>query len=79
MNPVFAVLVLLTLSNVISVVLATGKWFDNVFIIVMENTDFSTAATLSYLGSLAKRPDARLYTNYSCVGRPSQPNYIAMA
>ncbi|KXS14963.1 hypothetical protein M427DRAFT_32687 [Gonapodya prolifera JEL478] len=57
---------------------AAGKWFDNLFVIIMENTDLSTATGLSYMGKLTKRPDARLYTNYQCVARPSQPNYIGM-
>ncbi|KAL0094913.1 secreted acid phosphatase [Phycomyces blakesleeanus] len=55
-----------------------GKTFDRVVIIVLENTDFETAAADSYYASLAEKHNGVLLTNYLAITHPSQPNYIAM-
>lgn len=53
-----------------------GRWFDRVFIILMENSDPSQVLANSYFKSLAK--EGTLLTNVAAAGRPSQPNYIAL-
>ncbi|KAI9026425.1 phosphoesterase family-domain-containing protein [Phycomyces nitens] len=55
-----------------------GKTFDRVVIIVLENTDFETAAADPYYASLAKKHNGVLLTDYLAITHPSQPNYIAM-
>jgi hypothetical protein len=52
------------------------KNFEHVLIIVLENTDFSTAMANSYLAQLAK--SGTLLTNYFAITHPSYPNYLAM-
>ncbi|KAF8938133.1 hypothetical protein BGZ58_001521 [Dissophora ornata] len=54
-----------------------GKAFDHIFIIYLENTDYSLAATAANLTSFL--PDGVLLENYSGVTHPSEPNYIAAA
>ena len=44
--------------------------------VVLENTDYESAITQPFLSQLAK--GGTLLTNYSGVGHPSEPNYIAM-
>jgi acid phosphatase len=47
-----------------------------VFVIVLENTSYQAALRQPYIASLAK--DYSVATNYSAVGSPSLPNYLAM-
>lgn len=54
-----------------------GTAFDRIIIILLENTDFSVAASTPLFQQLAK--DGILLTNYHGVGHPSEPNYVAMA
>ncbi|RUP42680.1 phosphoesterase family-domain-containing protein [Jimgerdemannia flammicorona] len=55
-----------------------GKWFDRVFYIIFENTDYDVAVVNPVFKALADRPDARLLTNFRAVTHPSLPNYLAM-
>jgi hypothetical protein len=53
--------------------------YDHVFLIIMENEDFSEVYNYPYapiLNAIAK--DYGLATNYTGVGDPSEPNYVAM-
>jgi phospholipase C len=52
------------------------KNFDHVLIIVLENTDFSTAMANPYLSQLTIR--GTLLSNYFAITHPSYPNYLAM-
>ncbi|KAJ3038301.1 hypothetical protein HDV00_000812 [Rhizophlyctis rosea] len=56
---------------------AATNWFDKVFIIVMENKDYTTAMADPYLGTTLKAK-GRLLSNYWALTHPSQPNYIGM-
>ncbi|KAG0055094.1 hypothetical protein BGZ83_009621 [Gryganskiella cystojenkinii] len=53
-----------------------GKAFDHIFIIFLENTDFSKAAANANLASFASQ--GILLNNYYGVTHPSEPNYIAV-
>jgi phosphatidylinositol-3-phosphatase len=48
----------------------------HVFVIVLENTSYQLALRQPYIASLAQ--DYALATNYSDLGNPSLPNYLAM-
>jgi acid phosphatase len=48
----------------------------HVFVIVLENTPYDLALRQPYIASLAKQ--YAVATNYSDVGNPSLPNYLAM-
>jgi phospholipase C len=52
------------------------KNFEHVLIIVLENTDFSTAMANPYLSQLTIR--GTLLNNYFAITHPSYPNYLAM-
>ncbi|RUS13080.1 hypothetical protein BC937DRAFT_86373, partial [Endogone sp. FLAS-F59071] len=54
-----------------------GKAFDHIFIIFLENTDYSLAASTPELQ--AYMPQGVTLTNYYGVTHPSEPNYIATA
>nr|CAG8545032.1 2010_t:CDS:10 [Entrophospora candida] len=56
--------------------LASGKYFDRVITIVLENTDYTEAIEDKYLSYLANQ--GILLSNFHGVWHPSQPNYIAM-
>lgn len=47
-----------------------------VFVVVLENTDFSEAIRQDFLARLIRR--GALLANYRDIGHPSQPNYIAL-
>ena len=49
---------------------------QSVFVIVLENTSYQLALRQPYIASLATQ--YAVATNYSEVGRPSLPNYLAM-
>ncbi len=55
---------------------APGRFFDRVFIVVLENTWFARAARTPFHQYLASR--GALFTNYYAVTHPSYPNYLAM-
>ena len=48
----------------------------HVFVIVLENTSYQQALRQPYIASLASQ--YALATNYSAIGLPSLPNYLAM-
>lgn len=53
-----------------------GKYFDRIFVIMMENVNYATAiADPSFKAVAAK---GRLLTNYHAASHPSQPNYISL-
>ncbi|KAF9174196.1 hypothetical protein BGX21_004909 [Mortierella sp. AD011] len=54
---------------------AKGKAFDHIFIIFLENTDFSLAASQPEIQALTA--ESVLLSNYHAVTHPSQPNYLA--
>jgi len=53
-----------------------AKPFDKVFMVVLENTSYQSAIKQSFLKEIADR--GALFEKFHAVGRPSQPNYIAM-
>lgn len=58
---------------------SSGAAFDRAFVIVLENHSLSEALSghqMPYLESLM--PAGALATNYTAIGHPSQPNYIAL-
>jgi hypothetical protein len=50
--------------------------FKKVFIVLLENTDYSKALKQPFLAELAK--GGALLTNYDAVAHPSYPNYLAL-
>ncbi len=57
-------------------VLASGKHFERVLIIVLENQDYSSAMRNEFLAKLAARGTS--FTNFKNLYHPSYPNYLAM-
>ncbi len=55
---------------------ANSRAFDRVFIIVLENADYSRAIVQPYLAKLAEQ--GTFLTGFYGVGHPSYPNYLAM-
>ncbi|KAG0310462.1 hypothetical protein BGZ99_000371 [Dissophora globulifera] len=54
-----------------------GKVFDHIFVVFLENTDYTLASTNTNLTSFLS--EGILLDNYSGVTHPSAPNYIAAA
>jgi hypothetical protein len=54
----------------------SGKHFDQVLIVVLENQSYIAARTDKYLVELAG--DGVEFTDFRAVGHPSYPNYLAM-
>jgi hypothetical protein len=50
--------------------------FSNMLLVILENTDYSSAIADPNLKSFAS--SGVLYSNWDAIGHPSQPNYIAM-
>lgn len=63
------------LSAIVPAALATSA-FSNMLLIILENTDFSSATADPNLQSFAN--SGVLFSNWVAIGHPSQPNYIAM-
>jgi hypothetical protein len=59
-----------------SAVPSTGKHFQRVLIIVLENQNYTSAMGNDYLKDLAKEGAA--FTNFKGLYHPSYPNYLAM-
>jgi hypothetical protein len=57
-------------------ILAPGKHFERVLIIVLENQDYSSAMKNEFLAKLAAKGTS--FTNFKNLYHPSYPNYIAM-
>jgi hypothetical protein len=55
---------------------ATGRHFDRVLIIVLENVDYEVAAQDKELAALAEQGAS--FTNFHALFHPSYPNYLAM-
>ncbi|KAK9811698.1 hypothetical protein WJX72_008558 [[Myrmecia] bisecta] len=57
----------------------TGRSFDRIVVVILENTNYADALAHPYLKSLTtlQNPTGRLLSNYHAVTHPSQPNYIA--
>ena len=53
-----------------------GLSFNNLFFIILENTDFSAAIADPNLSAFAS--SGVLFSNWDAVSHPSQPNYIAL-
>jgi len=53
----------------------TGRYFDHIVIIMLENTDYKTALADANMSRLAST--GVLLSNYFAITHPSQPNYIA--
>jgi hypothetical protein len=69
----------LTFTTLLAVPLSSsavsGKWFDRIVVVNLENKDPKDALGQSYLATLKK---TGLYlSNYYAITHPSQPNYIA--
>ncbi|CAG8543108.1 1597_t:CDS:2, partial [Dentiscutata heterogama] len=54
-----------------------GKFFDRIFLIIFENTDYVKAIQQPYLQDLMNRSNGLLLSNYYAITHPSLPNYIA--
>jgi hypothetical protein len=59
-----------------SVSQTTGRWFDRVFIVVLENKDRSDVLDVPYFAELARRGEQ--FPRFVGETHPSQPNYLAM-
>jgi len=57
-------------------VLAPGKHFDRVLIIVLENQDYSSAMRNEFFAKLASKGTS--FSNFKNLYHPSYPNYLAM-
>jgi hypothetical protein len=57
-------------------VLAPGKHFERVLIIVLENQDYSSSMSNEFLAKLATKGTS--FTNFKNLYHPSYPNYLAM-
>lgn len=57
-------------------VVAAGKHFDRVLIIVLENQDYSSAMSDEFLAKLATKGTS--FSNFKNLYHPSYPNYLAM-
>jgi len=55
---------------------ALASTFSNMLLIILENTDYSSAIADPNLRSFAS--SGVLFSNWDAVGHPSQPNYIAL-
>jgi len=53
----------------------TGKWFDRIFVINLENTDYNDAAATPFFKTLSA--EGVSLSKYYALTHPSQPNYIA--
>jgi phosphoesterase family protein len=60
----------------ISELTSTGRHFERVLIIVLENQNYGDATLDPYLNSLAKQGAS--FTNFHALFHPSYPNYLAM-
>ncbi|GAQ80549.1 acid phosphatase [Klebsormidium nitens] len=56
-----------------------GRYFDRIFTIIFENTDYAAAIADPYFVSLTRRGDGRLLTNYHGCTHPSLPNYLCQS
>jgi hypothetical protein len=59
-----------------SAVSVTGKHFERVLIVVLENQNYASAMKNEYLNALSKEGAA--FTNFQGLYHPSYPNYLAM-
>jgi Phosphoesterase family/Zinc dependent phospholipase C len=57
-------------------VVSTGKHFDRVLIIVLENQNYGSAMKDPYLAQLAQKGAS--FSNFKALMHPSYPNYLAM-
>jgi hypothetical protein len=57
-------------------VLAPGKHFERVLIVVLENQDYSSAMRNEFMAKLASKGTS--FTNFKNLYHPSYPNYLAM-
>ena len=57
-------------------VLAPGKHFERVLIIVLENQNYSSSMSNGFLAKLATKGTS--FTNFKNLYHPSYPNYLAM-
>ena len=57
-------------------IFAQSPNFKKVFIVLLENTDYSKAVKQPFLAELAR--GGALLTNYDAVAHPSYPNYLAL-
>ncbi|CAG8440999.1 11164_t:CDS:2 [Scutellospora calospora] len=54
-----------------------GIYFDRIFLVIFENTDYIKAIQQPYLQDLMNRSNGLLLSNYFAIAHPSLPNYIA--
>ncbi|KAL3683640.1 hypothetical protein R1sor_001662 [Riccia sorocarpa] len=71
-----ATLLVAAISLLAITVDATPLWFDRVYVLIFENTDYLAAKADPNFSKWAAK--GKLLTNYHGVAHPSQPNYIAM-
>jgi hypothetical protein len=66
------------ISAVMAIASATSaaSSFSNMLVIILENTDYSSAIADPHLAAFAS--SGVLFSNWNAVSHPSQPNYIAM-
>jgi len=63
-------------ENVKTPVLAPGKHFERVMIVVLENQDYTSAMSDQFLSKLASKGTS--FSNFKNLYHPSYPNYLAM-
>jgi Phosphoesterase family len=66
---------IVVLASAISVA-QTASTFNNILVIILENTDYSAAIADPNLAAFAA--SGVLFSNWDAIGHPSQPNYIAL-
>ncbi|KAI8144839.1 phosphoesterase family-domain-containing protein [Fennellomyces sp. T-0311] len=71
-------LLLLSAATVAVKAQISGKDYDRIVIIVLENQDYSDCVNDAYLSTIAENHNGVLLTNYMALTHPSQPNYIGL-
>lgn len=67
---------LAALASAIPTPRATNSSFSNMLLIIFENTDYTSAIADPNFSAFASA--GKLFTNWTAVSHPSQPNYIAI-
>ncbi|CAG8640858.1 5506_t:CDS:2, partial [Paraglomus occultum] len=73
----YIIIILAATLSVVNAALVSGKWFDRIFVVFFENTNYTDAIASPYFKSLVEKNNSVLMSNYFGVAHPSQPNYIA--
>lgn len=66
-----------TLAVPLATVAPVGKHFQQWGFLILENTDYATAAANPTFQSITAMKNNRLLSNYNAISHPSLPNYLA--